>query len=637
MQRTETKLSRRPSWVVLVSLLVLFATGAVMAEEESSGSSWPRWRGSDFNGTSRESNIFPPEGFALEVRWRQSLGSGYSGVVVSDSHAVTMFSDGDIDYVASLDADDGREHWRLPIAPTYPGREGANDGPVSTPTIADGLVIALGPRGELVAIELDSGKTRWKRHLVDELGATRPHWGFSTSPLVVDERVFVETGGRDGALTAFDAHTGATLWSAGADEINYQSPILWTRPGGRELVAAGDETLFAVDPDSGRELWRYEHGGSGFYQRIVNPVIVGSDGIFFTHSPDGSKLVGLSPTENGGIEVQERWASPHLKLNYATPIVHEGHIYGFSRNFLSSIDADTGALNWKSRPPGNGFHILVDDHLVILTKQGSLHVAQADPEAYRELARLDVVSRITWTPPSFAGGRIYVRDSFADIVAVDVVTEIGSSTDAGNDPGDGDGLLPGTRFAKWIESLEGAPDEQVKQERVTDYVDEQPRIPMIEDDRFAHFIYRAGASDVALHGGMLGAKKELSMQHVAGTDLFYASFELAPDARIQYQFVRDLGVPETDPRNPRVSDSLLYPGKVSLLVMPEAEAPPVLADDTNAKGTLEELPFETSTVQVGRLTWGGERPVAVYLPEGYDPSSLTTYPSVYVLYGSTLR
>ena len=56
-----------------------------------------------------------------------------------------MFSDGEMDYATSLDADDGRERWRLPIAPTYPGLEGANDGPVSTPAIADGLVVAPEP------------------------------------------------------------------------------------------------------------------------------------------------------------------------------------------------------------------------------------------------------------------------------------------------------------------------------------------------------------------------------------------------------------------------------------------------------------------------------------------------------------
>ncbi len=125
------------------------------------------------------------------------------------------------------------------------------------------------------------------------------------------------------------------------------------------------------------------------------------------------------------------------------------------------------------------------------------------------------------------------------------------------------------------------------------------------------------------------------MQRVEGTDLFHASFELAPDARLQYQFVRDLGDSMIDPRNPRSSDSLFYPGSVSLLVMPEADAPPI-STDAERNGVVEALPFETSKKQVGRLTWGGERPVSVYLPEGYDPSSPVTYPSMSVLYGKRM-
>jgi len=589
-------------------------------------SDWPRWRGPDFNGTSRQAGVFPRDGFQLQVRWRRKLGSGYSGIAVSGNRAVTLFSDGKHDYAAALDAGSGDEIWRVQIAPTYPGREGANDGPVSTPAIADGVVYALGPRGDLLALRLDSGELLFRVHLVEELGAALPHWGFGTSPLVSRDAVVVETGGSRGSVTALDRRTGKVLWRAGSGATDYQSPMLWTLDSEEQLVAAAGDSLYGLDPKDGRELWRHPHGGSGFYEKILNPVAVGARGLLLTHEPMKSQLISFEGSESG-LTVKQQWVSPHLKLNYATPIHHRGHIYGFSGSFLSSIDAATGALNWKSRPPGNGFPILVDGHLVVLTKRGALHVIEAAPDEYREVARLEVLPHIAWTPPSFASGRVFVRDSYAEIAAVDVVPGSRVTREQGDAA---TGLVAGTRFSEWIRSLEGASD---KNERIRKFLAEQARVPVIEDERIAHIVYQGEAKDVAVRGGMLGAKTELTMHRVPGTDFFHASFELEPDARLQYQFVRDLEEPIADPLNPRASESLVYVGQVSTLVMPRAEAGVGAAEKT---GRLETLPFETEEVRVGALKWGGKRSVEVYLPAGYDEAKDTRYPSVYFLYGEEM-
>jgi outer membrane protein assembly factor BamB/enterochelin esterase-like enzyme len=589
-------------------------------------SDWPRWRGQDFNGTSRDEGVFPKEGFQLQVRWRRKLGSGYSGIAVSGGRAVILFSDGKLDYAAALDADTGEEIWRTPLAPTYPGREGANDGPVSTPAIADGVVYALGPRGNLAALRLDSGEILFRVNLVEELKAALPHWGFGTSPLVFGDSVIVETGGAEGSVTALDRRTGRVRWRAGAGATDYQSPILWTLGSREQIVAAAGDSLYGIDPMDGRELWRYAHGGSGFYEKILNPVAVGAAGLLLAHEPMKSQLLSFEKGESGP-KVEQRWVSAHLKLNYATPIYHRGHIYGFSGGFLSSIDAATGALNWKSRPPGNGFPIVVDGHLVVLTKEGSLHVIEATPEEYREVASLEVLPHIAWTPPSFASGRIFVRDSFAEVAAVDVVP---GPRVTRADPGPETGIVPGTRFSEWLRSLEDAPD---KSERIDEFLEKQARFPLIEEDRIAHILYRGEAKEVALRGGMLGAKRDLSMHRVPGTDLFHASFELPPDARVQYQLVRDLDEALADPLNPRASESLVYLGQVSTLVMPRAEAVEIPRE---RGGRLEPLPFETDELLVGALKWGGKRSVEVYLPPGYDEERDRRYPSVYFLFGEEM-
>src|SRR6185295_8520009 len=135
-------------------------------------------------------------------------------------------------------------------------KDGSTGGPVSTPAIDAGVAYGLGPFGELVAVQLRTGKELWRRQIAKELGAEVPHWGFTTSPLVTGDLVIVLTGGApDKAVTAFNKRTGVVAWRSGSDAVNYSSPVL-ARLGNQELILwGGDTVMAAVDPLNGKELW----------------------------------------------------------------------------------------------------------------------------------------------------------------------------------------------------------------------------------------------------------------------------------------------------------------------------------------------------------------------------------------------
>ena len=632
----------RASWAAVPAGILTLLALAGDPEAAAAGSklssevqTWPRWRGASFDGTARADGTFSGS-FGLKIRWRQSLGSGYSGVVVAEGSVATLFSDGGLDYLAALDIDSGAERWRFPIAPTFPGREGAKDGPVSTPAIANGVVFALGPSSDLLAVRLESGELIWRQQLAERLGVPVPHWGVGTSPLVAGQTLIVQTGGTSGrAITGFDRQSGEILWQTGDDSVNYQSPMLLDIDGSEQLIAAGDTTLFGLEPRTGKLRWRYAHEGDRFYRKIINPVSTGDGRLLLNHRREVSTLIDLGPAARPAGEstdIQEVWTTPHLKLNYATPIYHEGYFYGFSGNFLSCVDARDGKLIWKSRPPGNGWPILVDGHLVVVTKRGTLHVAEATPEGYREKATLEAFSNLVWTPPSFAAGRIYARDSFGEVVSVEIVEPHRSSDSGHSVPSLG--TAPQSRFAVWIESLEQSPEPQ---RLVEQRLAEEETLPIIEDDRWALFVYRGEATDLALRGNMLEVREELPMHRVPGTDLFYASFEFEADARINYQFIRDLEERIPDPANPRRSDSIVYSGQVSQLLMPRAEEPSKLPETpSDARGHIESFTLESEQVLVGAKTWGGPREISVYLPVGYDSTAETRYPTIYFLYGQQM-
>lgn len=495
---------------------------------------WPGWRGRNYDGAASEKNIIGKNP-GLKIAWKTELGSGYSGIVIANGSVVTMYSAGGFDYVVALDAASGKKCWRHQIDSTYPGRDGANDGPVSTPVISGNQIFALGPKGHLLALDLKTGRKQWSTHLIDGHHALLPNWGFTTSPLVYENLLIVETGGTvNNAISAFDKQTGKLLWAADADTVEYQSPLITRINGPAQLIWAGKNSLHGSNPETGEPIWKYQHGGEGFYGRIINPVVVGPDKLFLTYKPGESVLLQLSNTSDQ-YEIKPLWTSKFLKRNYNIPVYYDGYLFGYDGNFLTCVDANTGALAWKSRPPGNGFTILADGHVVVITKRGSLHLVEASPKAYHEVASLQVSDKLIWTPASFADGSIYVRDSFSAIARIDVTQQ---RVAASADDSKRELFIANSDFGKFVQKVEAAAN---KKELIDKFIAAQKEFPIVEGNNLVHIVYRGKANDLALRGDMFEYFVEVSINRIAGTDFYYGSFQFEADARLSYQFVKNYG------------------------------------------------------------------------------------------------
>lgn len=398
-----------------ITCLVLILS-AIPAMAWSQARDWPQWRGPDQSLTSLGNGVFEGPEFGLEIAWKRQLGPGYSSISVVGERAVTMYSDGDKDLLVALDVASGEELWRYEIDSTYEGHSGSDDGPLSTPTVADGKVFALGPKGQLFAVDLADGKEIWKQQIEERYQAVAPHYGYTTVPVVAGGNLIVETGGPDGhSIIALDPATGERRWAAGDDPVGYQSPLVVELGGERQLLAINNRHLLGLDPASGAELWRYQYAeeeapGS-------QPVAIGDGRVLLTYDSDAAMY--RIEKSDGSWAVQELWRQNSLRDNNVVPIFYQGHLYGYSGRFLTCVDAETGETVWKSRPPGYGGMVMIDGHLVHFVSQGDVVVSKATPEGYAEEARLAVTDRDNLTPPSFAGGRIFVRN-LTDVAALDV-------------------------------------------------------------------------------------------------------------------------------------------------------------------------------------------------------------------------
>ena len=596
--------------------LVLLAVASVAVAEPDSegrtersitlprgGSDWPVWSGPEGNLTSLGNGVFDGGAFGLERVWSRTLGSAYSGILVVDGRLTTTFSDGESDYLVTLDASTGAEQWRYRISDTYKGHDGSDDGPLATPTIDGGVVYGLGAWGQLFAVSLEDGKERWRLDLVADFGAVKPHYGFTTTPTVIGDLLVVETGGDDGrSISAFDRETGEMRWSTGDDSVRYQSPMTIDLGGETLLVAVTDRNLFGLAPETGEVLWKHQHtegDDRGFGS--AQPVPVGEGGILLTDHPE-SALFQVSKNAEG-YTVEEVWRSRALRGGFSIPVPYEGYLYGYSGNFLTCVDAATGERVWRSRPPGEGDLVLVDGHLVILSRSGEIVVAEATPEKYSEVARVQALERGYFTRPSFASGKVYVRN-LTDIGAISI-TEANSAPDSTERAGastEADWDLRGD-FGAFVKKLAVAEN---KSEMVESFLAEHPTLPILEGN-LVHFVYHGEVDDLAVSGNFIREGGEHAMHRVAGTDFYYRSYELPEKALFSYRF-SVFDEPMIDPANPQTTGR--EGSEQSVLATAGWQAPSHLREPEGKRGNIEKLQWKSEQLE-------NEREVQIYLPPGY--------------------
>lgn len=96
-------MQRRHFWI-LVGIALCALAGTANADID-----WPGLRGPNFDGSVRDATLSVSDDTALTVGWSQTIGSGYSSVVVGNGRAVTMHAAGDKDVVSAFDVESGEE------------------------------------------------------------------------------------------------------------------------------------------------------------------------------------------------------------------------------------------------------------------------------------------------------------------------------------------------------------------------------------------------------------------------------------------------------------------------------------------------------------------------------------------------
>ena len=369
---------------------------------------WPGFRGPNRDSVIRGVQIKTDWSASPPVQiWRRPIGPGWSSFAVHGDLLYTQEQRGDDEVVSCYTVSTGEPVWRHRDAVRFYESNGGA-GPRATPTLSRGRVYTMGATAVLNALDAGSGKVVWSRNAATDTGRKSPEWGFTSSPLVVNDLVIVAVSG---TLAAYDLATGTPRWVGPQHGGSYSSPQLATIDGVEQVLLLSAPGAVSVSPADGKVLWEHTWEGGA----IVQPAITADGGILI----NAMSMMGGMATRRlavahgtGGWAVEERWTSNGLKPYYSDFVVHKGHAYGFDGAILACIDLEDGKRTWKGGRFGTGQLVLLSDQdvLLVTSEDGELALVSATPDKFTELARFPALNSKTWNHPVLAGDVLLVRN-----------------------------------------------------------------------------------------------------------------------------------------------------------------------------------------------------------------------------------
>ncbi len=375
----------------------------------SEAAQWNQWRGPHRDGV--WAGELPNSLSGLSLAWEKPLSPSYSGPITDGKTVFTTETvDEQFERVTAFDLGTGEVRWtkRWEGAIKVPPYAAANGSWIkSTPALAEGALVVLGIREELICLDPETGEKRWQANLPERFGSQRPHFGAVCSPLIHDGSVYVQGGGATLKLSLGD---GSTVWKTldgDDDDDAFSSPIIATIGGVQQLVVQTRVKLCGVSIDDGKVLWSQPIAAYR-NMNVLTPTIIG-DSVFTAAHSGRAQLFDLS-LNGGQWQVKERW-NKNVQAYMSSPVVFGNTIYLHAKNNrLTAMDSETGDTVWVGQPMGK-YQSLVrnEEVLLVLDESGELLSVKLSPDELEILDRRKVASD-SWAYLAVIDKGLIVRD-----------------------------------------------------------------------------------------------------------------------------------------------------------------------------------------------------------------------------------
>ncbi len=415
----------------------VIAVGAATAADVSKD--WPGFLGARGDARSSETSIlteWPADGPA--VKWHARVGDGYGMPSIAAGRLYMFDRHGDRARLTALNAETGEELWRSEYPTAYEDLYGFSVGPRTSPVVDGDRVYTFGVEGHLRCHRSADGELLWDVDTASKFGVVQNFFGVGSTPVIEGPLLIAPIGGsppgttdiesgkiegNGSGIVAFDKLTGKLRYAVTDELASYSSPVLATVGKRRWGFVFARGGLVGFDPASGEVDFSFPWRSRKLQSiNAANPVVVG-DTVFITESyGPGGALLRFAPGRYEVLRQDEPGRGGSLVSHWATPVYHEGTLYGCSGSGsgdaeLRAVDYETGEIRWSRPGLGRVTLIYVDGYLVVLTERGRLLLVRATPKSYQLVAEVtlkgprgeQLIEYPAWNAPALSRGLLYLR------------------------------------------------------------------------------------------------------------------------------------------------------------------------------------------------------------------------------------
>jgi outer membrane protein assembly factor BamB len=385
--------------------LSILAAALLLASSVHSAD-WSGFRGPNSAAVSKEKDLPAKWSATDNVSWKAALpGRGLSNPIITNGKVIVTACSGFKQrrlHVLAFEEKTGKKLWERQFTATGNTQCHPTTNMAAPTPVTDGkAVYALFATGDLAALDL-AGNLLWYRSLVSDYPDITNQVGLASSPgLWKDVLLLPMDSAGESFAAGVDTKTGKNLWKqTRSRKINWVSPIVVEHFGKPAAIFYSQADITAYDPATGKVLWTLTDRGAS---DTASPTQ--GAGMLFVPARE---FVALKPGEDGATP-EVAWKSNKLRAGGASPLYHDGAVYGLTDVGLRCLDAKDGSEKWLQRVTGKFWAspVIADGKAYVTDEGGKVTVIQLGDKP-DILATNDVGQKLLATP-AIANGALYLR------------------------------------------------------------------------------------------------------------------------------------------------------------------------------------------------------------------------------------
>jgi outer membrane protein assembly factor BamB len=363
----------------------LFSLAVLTLLAPAAAAEFPQFRGPAGDGHADASSLPTEWNATTNVAWKTPIpGRGWSSPSLHEDRIyLTTAVPADVGEPAGdlslralcLRASDGGVVWDREVfrqaAATAPKIHAKNSHASPTPLVdGERVYVHFGHQGT-ACLDLD-GRPIWKN---DRLKYPPVHGNGGSPILVADKLIFTCDGASDPRVVALNAGTGEEAWQFERPgnppkKFSFATPLAIDVNGQTQIVCPGSGVVNALDPTTGREIWRVQHDG---YSVIPKPIF-GHGLVFFSTGYDSPAVMAVRAGGRGDVtDTHVVWTLKKGAPHTPSLLLVGDELYMVAdKGIATCVDARTGKQHWQERIGGNYSASLVhaDNKIFVQSEEG---------------------------------------------------------------------------------------------------------------------------------------------------------------------------------------------------------------------------------------------------------------------------